>query len=334
MGWGVALACLCLSGCAPPPSPYAHHRYKGKEHFAEGRYGKASPRLYEDGQSIPRGGGQYLVGRPYHVAGRWYYPRENDHYTAVGTASWYGDAFHGRRTANGEVYDKMALTAAHPTMLLPSYARVTNLENGYSIIVRVNDRGPYAAGRVMDVSSRVADVLDFKRMGTAKVKVEFVSRAPLEGSDDNELLATLKTDGSPADLGGAQPSMVAEVAAPFVGLFGSKPAPPPPPPPPPPEPAPSAAVAPEPPPRPETAQTEVAAVDETVIERVAAPLPPVRPYDLGGLREASAAPKPPRRHGAGDRALYFVNPHPAHEDPLARLLRQRPTRSLMDVDDN
>ena len=118
-------------------------------------------------------------------------------------ASWYGDAFHGRKTANGEIYDKRALTAASPTMPLPSYARVTNLENGYSVIVRVNDRGPYAAGRVMDVSSRVADVLDFKRMGTAKVKVEYVGRAPLEGSDDNELLATLRTDGSPAEIGGA-----------------------------------------------------------------------------------------------------------------------------------
>src|SRR6185437_13783362 len=170
VGWGVAIACLCLSGCAAGPSPYAHHRYRGHEHFAEGFYGKASPRLYEDGQRIPRGGVQYFGGRPYHIAGRWYYPRENDHYVAVGMASWYGEAFHGRKTANGEIYDKMALTETHPTMPLPSYARVTNLKNGYSVIVRVNDRGPYAAGRVMDVSSRVADVLDFKRMGTAKVK--------------------------------------------------------------------------------------------------------------------------------------------------------------------
>ncbi len=89
-------------------------------------------------------------------------------------ASWYGDAFHGRRTANGEVYDMRSLTAAHPTMPLPSYARVTNLSNGYSVIVRVNDRGPYHGGRVMDVSSRVADVLDFKSTGTAKIKVEYV----------------------------------------------------------------------------------------------------------------------------------------------------------------
>ena len=99
-------------------------------------------------------------------------------------ASWYGAAFHGRRTANGEVYDMASLSAAHPTMPLPSYARVTNLGNGYSVIVRVNDRGPYHAGRVMDVSSRVADVLDMKAMGTARVKVDYVGAAPMEGSDD------------------------------------------------------------------------------------------------------------------------------------------------------
>ena len=115
-------------------------------------------------------------------------------------ASWYGAAFHGRRTANGEVYDMASLTAAHPTMPLPSYARVTNLENGYSVIVRVNDRGPYHAGRVMDVSSRVADVLDMKAMGTAKVKVDYVGPAPIEGSDNSQLLASLRTDGSPANM--------------------------------------------------------------------------------------------------------------------------------------
>ena len=117
-------------------------------------------------------------------------------------ASWYGDAFHGRRTANGEVYDMRSLTAAHPTMPLPSYARVTNLGNGYSMIVRVNDRGPYHAGRIMDVSSRVADMLDFKGAGTAKVKVEYVGPAPLAGTDDSTLVASLRTDGTPATLDG------------------------------------------------------------------------------------------------------------------------------------
>ncbi len=141
--------------------------------------------MVADGQPVPRGGGQYLVGHPYTIAGRTYYPSENSAYSAVGMASWYGDAFQGRRTANGEVYDKSSLSAAHPTMPLPSYARVTNLANGYSIIVRVNDRGPFHGGRVMDVSSRVADLLDFKSVGTTRVKVEYVGRAPLEGSDDS-----------------------------------------------------------------------------------------------------------------------------------------------------
>jgi rare lipoprotein A len=129
-------------------------------------------------------------------------------------ASWYVAAFHGRRTANGEVYDMASLSAAHPTMPLPSYARVTNIQNGYSVIVRVNDRGPYHAGRVMDVSSRVADVLDMKAMGTAKVKVDYVGAAPIEGSDDSQLLASLRTDGSPANMiGYSAPVMMANAAA-------------------------------------------------------------------------------------------------------------------------
>ncbi len=149
-----------LSGCASPTAQqhYAH----GHEYFSQKKYGHASPKMIADGQPVPKGGGQYLVGHPYNVAGHTYVPSEMSSYTAVGMASWYGAAFHGRRTANGEVYDMGSITAAHPTMPLPSYARVTNLSNGYSVIVRVNDRGPYHGGRVMDVSSRAADVLGFQ----------------------------------------------------------------------------------------------------------------------------------------------------------------------------
>ena len=196
----MALTGAALAGCAQPQvRTSANH---GHEYFSQAKYGAASPRMVADGQPVPRGGGQYLVGHPYTIAGRTYYPRENPTYSAVGMASWYGDAFHGRRTANGEVYDMRAISAAHPTMPLPSYARVTNLANGYSVIVRVNDRGPYHGGRVMDVSSRAADVLDFKGEGTAKVKVEYVGPAPMEGSDDAQLLASLRTDGSPASING------------------------------------------------------------------------------------------------------------------------------------
>src|SRR5437763_3463949 len=112
-------------------------------------------------------------------------------------ASWYGDDFHGRLTANGEVFDMDSLSAAHPTLPMPCYARVTNLANGKSLVVRVNDRGPYHGNRLIDVSNKAAQLLDFKGNGVARVRVEYVGRAPLEGSDDRQLIATLRT-GEPA----------------------------------------------------------------------------------------------------------------------------------------
>ncbi|MGB3272623.1 MAG: septal ring lytic transglycosylase RlpA family protein [Xanthobacteraceae bacterium] len=177
------------------------------------KYGvSASPRVVAFGQPVPKGGGTYRVGKPYVVAGRMYVPKEDRNYRAEGIASWYGDAFHGRLTANGEVFDMAALTAAHPTMPLPSYARVTNLRNGRSLVVRVNDRGPYHGNRVIDVSNRAAKLLDFTSRGVARVRVEYVGRAPLEGSDDRQLMATLRT-GEPAP----SPSAVRVAAArPFV----------------------------------------------------------------------------------------------------------------------
>lgn len=149
------------------------------------------------GEPVPKGGGTYRVGKPYTVAGRMYVPEEDVNYRAEGMASWYGDDFHGRLTANGEVFDMASLTAAHPTLPIPSYARVTNLGNGKSLIVRVNDRGPYHGNRLIDVSNRAAELLDFKGNGIARVRVEYVARAPLEGSDDRQLVATLRT-GEPA----------------------------------------------------------------------------------------------------------------------------------------
>jgi rare lipoprotein A len=158
---------------------------------------KYSDRVVAEGEPIPKGGGAYRVGKPYSVNGRIYIPSENPSYRAEGIASWYGPDFHGRLTANGEVYDMHAISAAHPTMPLPSYARVTNLDNGRSIVVRVNDRGPYLRNRIIDLSIGTAKALDFYGYGLARVRVEYVGRAPLEGSDDAMLLATLR-EGAPA----------------------------------------------------------------------------------------------------------------------------------------
>ena len=161
----------------------------------DSRYGvSASPRVVADGDPVPKGGGNYRVGAPYTVGGHTYYPQDDPHYQASGLASWYGDDFHGRLTANREIFDHNGISAAHPTMPLPSYARVTNLSNGRSLIVRVNDRGPYHGNRIIDVSSRAADLLGFRTSGTAWVKVEYVARAPIEGSDDRILAATLRQD--------------------------------------------------------------------------------------------------------------------------------------------
>ena len=164
------------------------------------RYGvSSSPRVVAEGAPVPRGGGVYRVGRPYRVAGRVYTPFEKrDGHTETGVASWYGRQFHGRLTANGEVYDMNMLSAAHRTMPMPSYARVTNLSNGHSLVVRVNDRGPFHGNRVIDLSHRASNMLNFRGQGLARVKVEYLGRAALEGSDDRILLATLRTDGRPA----------------------------------------------------------------------------------------------------------------------------------------
>jgi rare lipoprotein A len=156
-----------------------------------------SPKVVADGEPVPKGGGRFKIGNPYQLNGKTYYPAHDPNYRAEGIASWYGRDFHGRLTANGEVYDMNALSAAHPTMPLPSYARVTNLENGRSIIVRVNDRGPYTKNRIIDLSIGTAKALQFYGKGLARVRVEYVGRAALAGSDDRILMATLR-EGGPA----------------------------------------------------------------------------------------------------------------------------------------
>lgn len=120
-------------------------------------------------------GGAYKIGNPYQIAGRWYYPKENYHYLEEGVASWYGPNFHGKLTANGELYDQHAMTAAHRTLPLPSVVRVTNLENGRQVVLRVNDRGPFAKDRIIDISRSGAEALDFISSGTTRVRVEILS---------------------------------------------------------------------------------------------------------------------------------------------------------------
>jgi rare lipoprotein A len=252
-------AALGLGGCAEQPQrlAYAH----SMEYFPSSIYCPASPRVVADGEPVPRGGGMYMLGKPYTVAGLTYYPSEK-HYAAIGLASWYGDAFHGRRTANGEVYDRDSISAAHPTLPLPSYARVTNLRNHYSMIVRVNDRGPFAANRIMDVSRKTAEALDFCQRGTTRVKIEYIGTASLAGSNDEKLLATLRLDG-PASLAGWQGRDRATVAANAPPLAATEAQP---------------SVLP--------AGGEASAPDSARSGRFAgraAPLPPARPFDLGTI---------------------------------------------------
>ncbi|GGB44691.1 hypothetical protein GCM10011316_15890 [Roseibium aquae] len=176
------------------------------------------------GEPVPKGGGRYVVGKPYKIAGRWYHPKHDPDYTSVGLASWYGPTFHGRKTANGEIFDRNALTAAHTTMPLPSYARVTNLENGRSMIVRVNDRGPFHGNRTIDLSERVATMLDTKSQGLAKVKVEYVGRARLDGEDETYLLASYTGPGAVTP-GGTMPGTQLAQVPPQLLLGGGIPSP-------------------------------------------------------------------------------------------------------------
>ncbi|WP_371932412.1 septal ring lytic transglycosylase RlpA family protein [Pararhizobium sp. IMCC21322] len=159
------------------------------------KYGVAASPRVSKAAYIPSGGGRYQVGKPYKIAGKWYKPKEVKRYERTGVASWYGDAFHGRKTANGEIYNMNAYSAAHPTLPLPSYVRVTNLANRNSVVVRVNDRGPFARNRLIDLSKRAAGALDFRRQGVAKVHVSYLGRAPVDGGDAKFLEASVHIKG-------------------------------------------------------------------------------------------------------------------------------------------
>ena len=167
---------VVLPGCAKRAD------INSKVKFSESAYGAASPRVTRSRHVRP-GGGRRMVGKPYRIRGRWYKPKLDPGYDRVGSASWYGPNFHGRKTANGEVYDQYGFSAAHPTMPLPSYARVTNLANGESTIVRVNDRGPYHGERMIDLSGGAAKRLRYRKTGIARVRVQYIGPAPLHGRD-------------------------------------------------------------------------------------------------------------------------------------------------------
>ncbi len=184
-----------LAACGSTPkrkSSGGRAHINNKTKFSVKDFGvKASPRVTTS-RHVRRGGGRAQIGKPYKVRGKWYRPREQPGYNKIGKASWYGPNFHGRLTANGEIYDQYSLSGAHPTFPLPSYARVTNLANGNSVVVRVNDRGPYAHGRVIDMSSKAADLLDYKKAGIARVRVQYLGKARLDGRDQRFLQASYR----------------------------------------------------------------------------------------------------------------------------------------------
>ena len=176
VAWLVGTAGVLLAGCAE--TQLAIHT--AKQMVRQQSVTQPPPPGTADG----RGG--FKVGKPYQIKGVWYYPRADPNYNETGIASWYGRPFHGRRTANGEIFDMNKLTAAHRTLPLPSYVRVTNLQNGRALSLKVNDRGPFAHGRIIDVSRRAAQLLGFVRNGTARVRVEII------GATDRDIFVASK----------------------------------------------------------------------------------------------------------------------------------------------
>jgi len=195
-----AIAALLLSGC-------------GKSHVSyspSSRDGAPSASSYPSNQParLPSGNGGYVkTGKPYQIAGRWYYPLSSaDGYNETGTASWYGTKFHGKKTANGERYDMHAMSAAHKTLPMPTMVRVTNLNNGRSVVVRVNDRGPFVKNRVIDLSYAAARALGYDNEGTAPVRVETLASNTMMTNSNNTprpVPAPIKLPKAPA-----QPAVV------------------------------------------------------------------------------------------------------------------------------
>ncbi len=172
--------------------------------------------------ALPPGrGGVYKVGKPYQVAGIWYVPREEPNYDATGIASWYGDDFHMKPTANGEIFDMNALSAAHTTLPMPSLVEVTNLDNGRKATVRVNDRGPFVGGRLIDLSREAARQLGYERNGTANVRVRYIGPAPLGVGDGVKYAAA--TTSAPGPYAVSAPAMPPAQPMPPPGTVSTQP---------------------------------------------------------------------------------------------------------------
>lgn len=204
----IASACLlavALSGCAEV------------QFLSQASKEILPPETPVDGQSPYGGNGlRYKVGKPYKIKGQWYYPKEDFSYVEQGIASWYGPNFHGKTTANGAIFDMNKVSAAHRTLPLPSMVRVTNLENGRSLKVKVNDRGPYAHNRIIDLSKRAAQLLGFQLKGTAMVRVEVLE------AESRELVAVMNGETRAAANQPPPPE-----ASPSVGVKSESLAPPP-----------------------------------------------------------------------------------------------------------
>lgn len=180
----ITMLLFLLSGC-------------GKSHVGyspSSRDGPPSTSSYPSSQParLPSGNGGYVkTGKPYQIAGRWYYPLPSAAgYNKTGTASWYGTKFHGKKTANGERYDMNAMSAAHKTLPLPTMVRVTNLNNGRSVVVRVNDRGPFVKNRIIDLSYAAARALGYDSEGTAPVRIEALGNNSMMASNSAPAVRT------------------------------------------------------------------------------------------------------------------------------------------------
>jgi rare lipoprotein A len=191
----IAVAVLALTGCADT---------------------RSGQKAAVQGQSRSSGG--YKIGEPYQVKGVWYYPKEDFGYDETGIASWYGPGFHAETTANGEIFDQNELTGAHKTLPMPSLVRVTNLDNGRSIIVRINDRGPFVPGRIIDLSRRGAQLLGFEGQGSAKVRVAILAEesravaAAARAGQAGVSVADISPDGAPKPIAAPRASVQVEGA--------------------------------------------------------------------------------------------------------------------------